>query len=49
MSARSMIVPTVRRSARSQRRVGVGTYSRKIDVPEPIVDVHQEENDSGLR
>jgi hypothetical protein len=27
----------------------MGAYSREIYVPEPIVDVHQEENNSRLR
>ena len=25
------------------------TYSREVYIPEPIVDVHKEENNSGLR
>ena len=49
MSARSATVLTVWRSEGVKGRETMGAYSRKIYIPEPIVDVHKEENNSRLR
>lgn len=48
MSARLTIVLTVWRPEGIKGRETMCTYSRKVYIPEPIVDVHKEENNSGL-
>ena len=48
MSARSAIVLTVWCSEGVKGRETMGAYSREIYIPEPIVGVHKEENNSRL-
>jgi len=47
-SARSMIVLTEWGSEWIRDRATMSPYSCKVYIPEPIVDVHQEENNSRL-